>query len=192
MRFICFGDSNTYGYDNRSYFGGRYDENTRWPRLLAQMSGGEAVELGENGRRIPRTEAEIQNALGSLRRAGPADFLIVLLGGNDLLSDGAEASAETAAARMERFRRRTDELPELRSAKKVLAAPPPFTRGAWVSSERLISESRRLAKSYERLAGRLGCAFLNSGELPLQSDGVHFTEEAHRLLSEKLLPLLKR
>lgn len=25
MNVICFGDSNTYGYDPRSYLGGRYD-----------------------------------------------------------------------------------------------------------------------------------------------------------------------
>ena len=25
MKILCFGDSNTYGYDPRGYFGGRYD-----------------------------------------------------------------------------------------------------------------------------------------------------------------------
>ncbi len=31
MNIICFGDSNTYGYDPRSYLGGRYDADNRWP-----------------------------------------------------------------------------------------------------------------------------------------------------------------
>ena len=30
MNVICFGDSNTYGYDPRSYLGGRYDPDSRW------------------------------------------------------------------------------------------------------------------------------------------------------------------
>ena len=30
MNVICFGDSNTYGYDPRGYFGGRYDADSRW------------------------------------------------------------------------------------------------------------------------------------------------------------------
>ena len=30
MNIICFGDSNTYGYDPRGYFGGRYGADCRW------------------------------------------------------------------------------------------------------------------------------------------------------------------
>ena len=30
MNVICFGDSNTYGYDPRSYLGGRYAADSRW------------------------------------------------------------------------------------------------------------------------------------------------------------------
>lgn len=29
MKAICFGDSNTYGYDPRSRLGGRYDADSR-------------------------------------------------------------------------------------------------------------------------------------------------------------------
>ena len=35
-RILCFGDSNTYGYDPR---GGRYDENTRWTKRLDALLG---------------------------------------------------------------------------------------------------------------------------------------------------------
>ena len=35
-RIICFGDSNTWGYDPVS--GSRYDENTRWPMRMQQNS----------------------------------------------------------------------------------------------------------------------------------------------------------
>ena len=30
MKVICYGDSNTYGYDPRSWLGGRYDADSRW------------------------------------------------------------------------------------------------------------------------------------------------------------------
>lgn len=30
MKVICFGDSNTYGYNPRTWLGGRYDANSRW------------------------------------------------------------------------------------------------------------------------------------------------------------------
>ena len=35
MNVICYGDSFTYGYDPRSYFGGRYDADSRWDDILA-------------------------------------------------------------------------------------------------------------------------------------------------------------
>ena len=34
MKVICYGDSNTYGYDPRLPLGGRYDHP--WPELLAE------------------------------------------------------------------------------------------------------------------------------------------------------------
>ena len=48
-RILCFGDSNTYGYDPR---GGRYDENTRWTKRLDTLlgDGWTVVEEGFNGR----------------------------------------------------------------------------------------------------------------------------------------------
>lgn len=30
MKILCIGDSNTYGYDPRSFFGDRYPEDVRW------------------------------------------------------------------------------------------------------------------------------------------------------------------
>ena len=35
MNVTCFGDSNTYGYDPRSFLGGRYDPDHRWVDILA-------------------------------------------------------------------------------------------------------------------------------------------------------------
>ena len=52
MNVICFGDSNTYGYDPRSYFGGRYDADNRWAvsytHLDVYKRQGIALNLLEN------------------------------------------------------------------------------------------------------------------------------------------------
>ena len=34
MRILCFGDSNTYGYHPRGFFGDRYGPEDRWVDLL--------------------------------------------------------------------------------------------------------------------------------------------------------------
>lgn len=43
MNVICFGDSNTYGYDPRGYFGGRYDAGSRWVDMYQTMEAGDVV-----------------------------------------------------------------------------------------------------------------------------------------------------
>lgn len=58
-KIVCFGDSNTYGYDPRSYLGGRYPESVRWTGLL-KATGWEVWNEGEKGRSIPRSGEEIQ------------------------------------------------------------------------------------------------------------------------------------
>ena len=36
---ICYGDSNTYGYDPQSLTGGRYPENICWTGILQEKTG---------------------------------------------------------------------------------------------------------------------------------------------------------
>ncbi len=49
-RILCYGDSNTWGYNPISK--DRYDENIRWTRVLARNLGAdyEIIEEGLNGR----------------------------------------------------------------------------------------------------------------------------------------------
>ena len=91
MNVICFGDSNTYGYDPRGYFGGRYDADSRWVDILAAETGWTVSNPGQNGREIPFSAPSFP--------AG-TDLLIVMLGTNDLLQG---RSPEQAARRLERF-----------------------------------------------------------------------------------------
>ena len=53
MRILCFGDSNTYGFDPRSCLGDRYPAEIRWPERLAAVSGWQGRNVGLNGREIP-------------------------------------------------------------------------------------------------------------------------------------------
>ena len=73
---ICFGDSNTYGYDPRSYLGGRYGPDSRWVDLLAARTGWDVRNQGQNGRTIPG---------GPVPFPADTDLLTVMLGTNDLL-----------------------------------------------------------------------------------------------------------
>lgn len=173
MKIICFGDSNTYGYDPRGFFGGRYDHP--WPEILADMLGCTVLNRGENGREIPRRAVDFP---------ADTDLLMVMLGTNDLLQG---APAEEVCGRMERFLKGMD--PE----KVLLIAQPPMKPGAWVSGHALIEASVSLAAGFRSLAARMGIHFADAGawNLPLAYDGVHLTEEGHRLLAGKLCRLFR-
>ena len=91
MKVVCFGDSNTYGYEPRSFFGGRYETDCRWVDILAAKTGWEIINEGENGREIPLKSISVPENI---------DLLTVMLGTNDLLQGN---SAEKVTKRMEAF-----------------------------------------------------------------------------------------
>ena len=186
MKILCFGDSNTYGYDPRGFFGGQYPRNHRWVDLLADYLGCNVVNAGENGREIPVREGDLLRFDLMLRNQKPLDLLIVLLGDNDLLQGN---SVETVTGRMEYFLRHVD----LQRQNILLLGPPPMTMGQWVSSQDLIDASNALKERYRALSARLGVRFADAGDwnIPMCYDGVHFTEEGHRAFAKGLFDVLK-
>ena len=177
MRILCFGDSNTYGYDPRGFFGDRYGAEDRWVDLLSKQAGHECINAGANGREIPRNPY----VLRLLTKHAPVDIFLVMLGTNDLLQG---ASAKESTTRMEAFL-----LPLLSHCKQILlVAPPPMKRGAWVSTDELVSESIRLAEGYKLLAEKLDIPFVDTRhwKIELTFDGVHLTEVGHHVFAENL------
>ena len=177
MNVICFGDSNTWGFDPRGFLPGRYDPDSRWPDLLAAETGWKVRNQGMNGRTVPRDGMLLPE---------DADLLIVMLGTNDLLQGSAPAEISD---RMENF------LVGLTLAREriLLIAPPPLVRGEWVPDQCLIEASMELAQYYQALAQRLGIRFLNAGawRVSMAFDGVHFTEAGHRTFAASLGKELK-
>ena len=168
MKILCFGDSNTYGYDPRSFLGDRSPAECRWADLLAKRLGWESINAGENGREIPVQAVKLE----------PADLLIIMLGTNDLLQGKSPAAVRE---RMERFLSELD----FERNRILLVIPPPMKRGAWVPDQALVDASRTL--DY----GGLGVRCIGPWDLPLCYDGVHLTEEGHVLLAEYLYQAIK-
>ena len=181
MRILCFGDSNTYGYDPRGFLGDRYGAEDRWVDLLAKQTGHECINAGSNGREIPRNPY----ALRLLTEHAPVDIFLVMLGTNDLLQG---ASAKDTATRMENFLN-----PLFPHCKQfLLVAPPPMKRGAWVPSDELVAESIHLAEKYELLTEKLNIPFVDTRnwDIEIAYDGVHFTEEGHHTFANHLMEVI--
>lgn len=177
MKVICFGDSNTYGYYPRDHFGGRYDEDSRWVDILAAKTGWTVLNMGQNGREIPSTAPDF---------AANIDLLIIMLGTNDLLQG---RSPEQVAERLERF---LTAVP-LEQSKIMLIAPPPMALGEWVPSQQLIDDSHTFARLCQAMAERMDICFADAGnwDIPLAYDGVHFTEQGHKIFAARLLEEFK-
>ena len=99
VRVVCFGDSNTWGYDAFSPNADvnctrRYGEARRWPRILAKHLGDgfAVIEEGLNGRTTMVDDPFMTDYDANGRRALPAilhshkpvDVVVLMLGTNDL------------------------------------------------------------------------------------------------------------
>ena len=186
MKILCFGDSNTYGYDPRSYFGGQYPAQHRWVDLLAQKLNCKAVNAGENGREIPRRDGELQRFDLMLSNQNPLDLLLVMQGGNDLLQGN---SVEVVSQRMEAFLTRIP----LEKSKIVLIGPPRMRPGAWITDDRLLEDCVRLNAAYRVVAEKLGIRFIDATDwdIDVTFDGVHYSEKGHQTFAENLYLALK-
>lgn len=185
-RILCYGDSNTYGYDPRSYLGGRYPDTVRWTALL-ENKGWQIFNDGENGRCIPQRAWKVDQLAQRLVRA-KINAAVIMLGTNDLLQE-PELSAEGCARRMERFiaeliSRAGPEWP----GQILLAAPPPMREGPWVISEEILEASALLPDFYQAAARRTGIAYtdIRIPEDGLSFDGVHLSESGHQAVAERL------
>lgn len=176
-RIVCYGDSNTYGYDGRDPFGGRLPAERRWPELLGALLGCECVNCGLNGRTVPHVPRTRQADLALLRRQSPIELLIVMLGTNDLLMD---MEPEDTAEYMRRFL--TALLAELPGTKILLCAPPAVTEFGYAEG------FETLAGLYEGLADELGLGFADTSFWGIETagDGVHFSERGHRVFALKM------
>ena len=198
MKTILFyGDSNTYGYDPRSFFGDRFPREIRWTSRLSSAAEKEwkVFADGMNGREIPSGKYELQHAFSLLREGlhgEPPGWFAVMLGTNDLFSTYPDFSADTVSEKMARF------LDQIKAAAPkvsvLLIAPPVIGRGDASSFEEqlLYRESLQLAVLYEKLAAQRGLAVVNTGEwnIPMGFDGVHFSEEGHRIFADRMLEAL--
>jgi len=127
---LCYGDSNTWGVDSRSFIGGRMPDDVLWTNLLEKMTGWHVENHGQNGRQIPSSDHEliwVRKLLDDAPVKEAPVWLWIMLGTNDLLVH-EDFTAEDVAARMRTFLETIREHPNVRSGcvKLRLISPPPM------------------------------------------------------------------
>lgn len=210
---LCYGDSNTYGYDPDT--GKRHDRNIRWTGRLQKILGDHynVIEEGCNGRTTDYAlpEEPWRNGMTTIHACiythKPVDLVILMLGTNDL-KDAFHAEAEDIAGNIRKylelihsFTKEKQEHP----AEILLMAPACLGKGISVTSpfsgefsEASRQKSLKLAELYRKAAEEAGCMFLNASDYVKVSDAdsLHLDNEAHYALAhaiaEKILEADKK
>ena len=189
---ICYGDSNTYGYDQCTLMGDQNPEQNRWTGILESETEWKIENHGICGRCIPHTGSQIRFACEQLKDWQDKDapvWMWIMLGTNDLLQE-QQFTAKDTAQRMETFLKKLMAEPAVSSGKITLylIAPARMEYGAWVDEERLYQESRQLGEEYKKVAERLGIGFTDAGkwDIPVVYDGVHFSEKGHHIFAQNI------
>ena len=182
MKILCYGDSNTYGWDPRYFSGNRYAHP--WPELLAEMTGHEVINCGEPGRIIPRRSEHMDWFIKDVETHEP-DLLIIMLGTNDIL-DMAEPDAEEPARRMGEM---VGFILGRRLAGHILLLSAPDTD---LDDRPYHPALADLSKRYRHIAEKAGIGFADpfSWEIPMAFDRTHFSEEGHSLFAKKLAAVI--
>ena len=201
-RILCFGDSNTYGYDPR---GGRYGEDERWPmRLSATLGEGfSVVEEGFGGRTCVYDDP-IEGGYKSgasylppcLMSHNPLDLVILMLGTNDAKRRFGltPVTIGEGLAQLVRLIRLYGQDASGQPPAVLIVAPAPVeppvlnTRMAESFGEHALEVTRGLAAEYARLARLMRCAFFDAAPVAEVSpiDGVHLSRRGHARLAEAL------
>lgn len=199
---LCYGDSNTYGYNPSN--GLRYPENVRWTGRLQLLLGEDyrVIEEGCNGRTTVFDDPleGWKNGLGYLRPClnshKPVDVVILMLGSNDLketFQASARQIADGAATLINVIQTFTREKQGF-EPRIILVSPPQIGEGIGSSAfygaflENAIVRSREFPKWYRKVAEEYNCVFFDAAEhiQASKEDSLHLTPEAHAKLAEEL------
>ncbi|MDE5910566.1 MAG: lipolytic enzyme, G-D-S-L [Lachnospiraceae bacterium] len=212
-KIVCFGDSNTYGYNAKMI--NRFTEDERWTCLMAKYlgEGYHVAEEGLEGRTACLEDPLFEGLCGfqylypCLMTHKPVDLLVIMLGTNDV-KQRFSCTPENVAKGMERLvQKAVDSKLAFRDGKPniLLITPPaiePGYRGTSIYGEMgegCVEKSRALAPLYEQVAKNMGCHYLNAGQIPGVEmnpyDFMHLSLEAHRVfakfLAEKIPELVQ-
>lgn len=202
---LCYGDSNTYGYNPENGF--RYPYDLRWTSILEKNMEGRArvIPEGLNGR-TTCFEDEIRPGRNGfaylepcLHSHGPLDLVVLMLGTNDLKIRFQLTPVDIGKA-IERLVKKILEItPQKREDGKpseILLVSPiligenirEVADGETMGFERAYEYSKRLAYVYKEWADLYGIHFMDAAQFaePSEKDACHLSAEGHRKLGEAI------
>jgi lysophospholipase L1-like esterase len=195
---LCFGDSNTWGYNAET--DQRFPYHQRWTGVLAGVlgEGFMVIEEGLNGRTtvwddpIENVKSGLNYLPSCLASHKPLDLVILMLGTNDLKARFSLTPYDIACgiSHLVQIIQTSGCGPNQNPPSIIVVSPPPVDPGEvfYGMFEGGREKSFELPRYYAMVAQEFGCEFLEGGKIisvdPM--DGIHLDREAHRLLGISL------
>lgn len=200
---LCFGDSNTWGWNPTTQQ--RFPHNIRWTGVLQHQLGDEyhVIEEGLCGRTTLRKDLFERYTNGKeylipcLSSHQPIDLVTIMLGTNDLKKRFALSASDIAkgAGVLVNIVQRSKTGPSGSAPKVLLMAPPPIEKliaynGMFKGAE---AKSKQFGELYKKVAQRCECTFLDTAQVITSSaiDGIHLEATEHLKLGEKVASLVE-
>ncbi len=196
---LCFGDSNTYGYN--PFDGSRYDENSRWSGILKNKlaENYEIIEEGLNNRTgfvdnkdgffhsSQRCFSKIINSYKDI------DILILAIGTNDLqfLYDINFKTIERGLETLVNIAKE--------KCKQIIIIPPVILNESVLKGSfshqfdiTSIEKSKKVSRIYKKISNVYQCKYFDFNKIaaPSDIDGLHYTKESHEKIAEGLIEFI--
>lgn len=198
-RILCFGDSNTYGYNPHNE--SRYDKNTRWTGVLQKLAGEnyKILEAGGNNRTAFSDNPDGIQFTGY--KLLPEylkenyETIILAIGINDLqifYNPTIEEFENGIRAFVSGIVEKTPD------SDIIILSPSHITENILKSNFRFlfdeisIEKSKKITPIYEKIAKEYNCKLLDLNKLVNTSkiDGLHYEAEEHKKIAEGVIKLI--
>lgn len=204
---ICFGDSNTHGYNSKT--GGRFEVGERYPTVLQELLGSKyyVAEEGVSGRTNCLNDP-IEEGLNGLEVITPCllthepiDLLIIMLGTNDTKQRFNLTSKNIAMGLRRLVLKAMNTKGVWRNNPNVLIITPVSIDERYKDTyvfetmgEGCSRKSKELHTYYQEVANELGCLYLDANTIEgielYPYDYMHLSKDGHRALAKKLAEII--
>ena len=205
IRVLCYGDSNTWGTIPDCTYRHCNVEDA-YPALLQKLLGKNYCVISEG---LPARTAycdDIKEFKGnrngalyfptSLITHDPLDYVVILLGTNDLKEKFDVTAQDVANAIKTEYIEKTrkylvnvfeiSKLPDF-----IVVCPPLVTDSKWSEYRGAKEKSLDFSKCFLAIASETNVYYIDNSELLCGKDGVHLTYGSHIVLAQKLYEIIK-
>lgn len=202
-KILCYGDSNTFGFNPKN--GGRYDKTTRWSGILSDLlkEKYEVIEEGMNNRTgFFKNPEGLKQSGGEylsiyLQNHKDIDICILNLGTNDA-QIFYPIDNETTQKGLQNL---TSAIKNINPRTKIIIIPPvKITQDLLHSGFAVIFNKDSIKKiqntfpAFEEFAKANNYYYFDFNKFtsPSQIDGIHYTEESHKVIATKLAEFISK